>query len=101
MLSDYSAAHPDSFPLNIACGYELYDPDEDYDIGDTLRRADKIMYNEKFEMKKKNNEQVRWFLLNNFTPFSYIFIEALPKQLCFWLMLCYNITCYYFIALYK
>lgn len=59
MLSDYSAAHPDSFPLNIACGYELYDPDEDYDIGDTLRRADKIMYNEKFEMKKKNNEQVR------------------------------------------
>ncbi len=59
MLSDYNAAHPDSFPLNIACGYELYDPDEDYDIGDTLRRADKIMYNKKFEMKKKNNEQVR------------------------------------------
>lgn len=59
MLSDYNTAHPDSFPLNIACGYELYAPDEDYDIGDTLRRADKIMYNEKFEMKKKNNEQVR------------------------------------------
>lgn len=48
-----------ALPLNIACGYELYAPDEDYDIGDTLRRADKIMYNEKFEMKKKNNEQVR------------------------------------------
>lgn len=59
MLAQYNAAHPDSFPLNIACGYEMYDSDEDYDIGDTLRRADKMMYSEKFEMKKKNHEEIR------------------------------------------
>ena len=59
LITTYNAAHPDNFPLNIALGYELYDPDEDYDIGDTLRRADKMMYSEKFEMKKKNHETVR------------------------------------------
>lgn len=59
LLASYNATHPDSFPLNIAFGYELYDPAEDYDIGDTLRRADKMMYSEKFEMKKKNHETVR------------------------------------------
>ena len=59
MLAEYNLAHPDNFPLNIACGYEMYNPDEDYDIGDTLRRADKMMYLEKFSMKKKNHEAVR------------------------------------------
>lgn len=59
LLDAYNNANPDRFPLNIALGYELYDPDEDYDIGDTLRRADKMMYSEKFEMKKKNHETVR------------------------------------------
>lgn len=59
LIATYNAAHPDSFPLNIALGYELYSPEEDYDIGDTLRRADKMMYSEKFEMKKKNHETVR------------------------------------------
>ena len=59
MLEEYNLAHPDNFPLNIACGYEIYDPDKDYDIGDTLRRADKMMYLEKFSMKKKNHEAVR------------------------------------------
>lgn len=58
LLDAYNNANPDRFPLNIALGYELYDPDEDYDIGDTLRRADKMMYSEKFEMKKKNHETV-------------------------------------------
>ena len=59
LLAAYNAANPDRFPLNIALGYELYDSTEDYDIGDTLRRADKMMYSEKFEMKKKNHETVR------------------------------------------
>lgn len=59
LLADYNAAHPDSFPLHIACGYEMYNSDEDYDIGDTLRRADKMMYSEKFAMKKINHETVR------------------------------------------
>ncbi len=59
LLADYNAAHPDSFPLHIACGCEMYNADEDYDIGDTLRRADKMMYHEKFAMKKLKNETVR------------------------------------------
>lgn len=37
----------------------MYNSDEDYDIGDTLRRADKMMYHEKFAMKKLKNETVR------------------------------------------
>ncbi|MCH5345276.1 MAG: GGDEF domain-containing protein [Acetatifactor sp.] len=40
--------------MQIACGYELYDKRIDYDIGDTARRADKMMYHEKFSMKQKN-----------------------------------------------
>ena len=59
LLADYNAAHPDSFPLHIACGCEMYNADEDYDIGDTLRRADKMMYHEKFAMKKLKHETVR------------------------------------------
>ncbi|MCM1325883.1 MAG: diguanylate cyclase [Bacteroidales bacterium] len=37
--------------MQIACGYEEYDKRIDYDIGDTFRRADKMMYHEKFSMK--------------------------------------------------
>lgn len=40
--------------MQIACGYELYDKRIDYDIGDTARRADKMMYHEKFSMKQQN-----------------------------------------------
>ncbi|MBR1931520.1 MAG: GGDEF domain-containing protein [Lachnospiraceae bacterium] len=37
--------------MQIACGCEVYDRRIDYDIGDTLRRADKAMYREKYAMK--------------------------------------------------
>lgn len=37
--------------MGIACGYEMYDKRIDYDISDTARRADKMMYHEKFAMK--------------------------------------------------
>ena len=37
--------------MEIACGYVLYDKRIDYDIQDTVRRADKIMYKEKYVMK--------------------------------------------------
>lgn len=37
--------------MAIACGYVLYDKRIDYDIQDTLRRADKMMYKEKYAMK--------------------------------------------------
>lgn len=38
--------------MGIACGYELYDKRVDHDISDTSRRADKMMYKEKFTMKQ-------------------------------------------------
>lgn len=41
------------FKIQIACGCELYDSRIDYDIGDTARRADREMYQEKFNMKRE------------------------------------------------
>lgn len=40
--------------IRIACGYELYDKRLDFDINDTSSRADKMMYQEKFSMKKES-----------------------------------------------
>jgi len=37
--------------MGIACGYAIYDPEEDGDVHATIRRADKMMYEEKFRMK--------------------------------------------------
>jgi len=37
--------------MGIACGYATFDPKEDEDIHATIRRADKMMYEEKFRMK--------------------------------------------------
>ena len=39
--------------IRIACGYELFDKRLDYDINDTSRRADRMMYHEKFSMKQQ------------------------------------------------
>ncbi len=38
--------------MQIACGYQLYDFRMDYDIADTGRRADKLMYHNKLELKQ-------------------------------------------------
>lgn len=38
--------------MGIACGYEVYDKRIDHDISDTFRRADKMMYREKYSMKQ-------------------------------------------------
>lgn len=38
--------------MGIACGYAVFDPKEDEDIHATIRRADKMMYEEKFRMKQ-------------------------------------------------
>lgn len=43
--------HPEMV-MGIACGYELYDSRLDHDISDTSRRADKMMYREKYAMKQ-------------------------------------------------
>lgn len=42
--------------MGIACGYEIYDKRIDHDINDTSRRADKMMYHEKFIMKQAKAE---------------------------------------------
>lgn len=41
----------DDIVIRIACGFELFDKRLDYDINDTSRRADRMMYHEKFTMK--------------------------------------------------
>lgn len=43
--------HKIGIPMAIACGYVLYDKRIDYDIQDAVRRADKMMYKEKYSMK--------------------------------------------------
>uniref|UniRef100_UPI004056B9F1 GGDEF domain-containing protein n=1 Tax=Acetatifactor sp. TaxID=1872090 RepID=UPI004056B9F1 len=42
----------EGFRMGIACGYKMYDRLLDYDIHETARRADKVMYQEKFAMKE-------------------------------------------------
>ena len=51
---DYTKNHPEEFPIKIACGYTSYDASIDYDISDTLRRADKKMYQDKINKKTYN-----------------------------------------------
>ena len=55
-VEEHNKKYPEEFPVQIACGYELYDENEDFDFGDTLRRADKMMYQEKFIMKTRKAE---------------------------------------------
>lgn len=52
MVDDFNRQSEDVF-MEIACGYVVYDKRLDYDIRDTSRRADKMMYQEKFAMKQK------------------------------------------------
>lgn len=56
-VEDCNRKAPEEFPIQIACGYERYDSRLDYDLGDTLRRADKVMYREKFMMKQSQKMQ--------------------------------------------
>ena len=51
-----NAQHPEMI-MGIACGYELYDNRLDHDISDTSRRADKMMYREKYAMKQAQAAQ--------------------------------------------
>ncbi|MDO5381158.1 MAG: GGDEF domain-containing protein [Eubacteriales bacterium] len=55
----YNKANPDIYPMDIACGYAFYDQLLDYDIGDTLRRADKFMYENKLYIKMQKGELPR------------------------------------------
>lgn len=40
--------------IRIACGYELFDKRMDYNINDISRRADRMMYHEKFAIKQQS-----------------------------------------------
>ncbi len=51
LLTEFNAAHPEEFPIKIAYGYAQYNEEDDFDFGDTLRRADKKMYQMKIKMK--------------------------------------------------
>lgn len=53
-VDKWNEENADTFPIHIACGFKLFNPKKDYDIADTLRRADKMMYAEKFTMKNPN-----------------------------------------------
>ena len=47
--------HSTDIHMGIACGYAIYDASEDHDIHETIRRADKMMYEVKFRMKQQEN----------------------------------------------
>lgn len=49
----WNASHQEPFSLQIAAGFATYDRMVDYDIGDTRRRADKMMYMDKYNMKQR------------------------------------------------
>lgn len=51
LLMEFNQSHPDEFPVRIAYGYAHYNAEKDFDFGDTLRRADKKMYQKKASMK--------------------------------------------------
>ncbi len=43
----------DDIHMGIACGFAMFDVAEDADVHATIRRADKMMYEEKFRMKQQ------------------------------------------------
>lgn len=47
----YNRENPEEFNIQIAFGCAEYDKEKDYDISDTIRRADKYMYKNKIEIK--------------------------------------------------
>ncbi|MBQ7944752.1 MAG: GGDEF domain-containing protein [Lachnospiraceae bacterium] len=51
-VEQFNKKYADEYPVQIAYGYARYNPKTDFDFGDTLRRADKYMYQKKLEMKK-------------------------------------------------
>ena len=49
----WNRTQQEAFIAQIAAGYALFDETEDLDLGDTRRRADKMMYQDKFRMKQE------------------------------------------------
>lgn len=53
VLSNFNESDTFEFPISIAHGYANYMEDFDFDFNDTLRRADKMMYEMKINMKMR------------------------------------------------
>ena len=51
LLEQFNEKNPNAFPVSIAYGYANYIKDVDLDFSDTMRRADKMMYQMKLDMK--------------------------------------------------
>ena len=51
MVDDFNKNHPETFPVNVAYGYASYISKIDFDFSDTMRRADRMMYQMKLSMK--------------------------------------------------
>ena len=51
LIEEFNEEHPEEFPVHIAFGEAFYDDGADYDFSDTMRRADKKMYQMKMMMK--------------------------------------------------
>lgn len=57
LLIQFNTTYPNEFPVNIAYGYAHFDSELDFDFADTLRRADKMMYQMKMMMKTGNKSK--------------------------------------------
>ncbi len=56
LLEKFNETNKEAFPVSIAYGYANYVKKIDLDFSDTLRRADKMMYQMKMDMKTFDNE---------------------------------------------
>lgn len=56
LLEKFNETHPEAFPVNIAYGYASHISKIDYDFNDTMRRADRMMYQMKLSMKTHKAE---------------------------------------------
>ncbi len=52
LTDEWNHNHQEQFTAQIAAGYAMYDKSQDYNISDTRRRADKMMYKDKYLMKQ-------------------------------------------------
>lgn len=51
----FNESGSESFKMQMACGFTHYDEETDYDVIDTVRRADKYMYINKVSLKNSDN----------------------------------------------
>lgn len=54
-MEEYNRENPEAYPIYIACGASRFDREKDFKISDTMRRADKVMYKDKMEMKMEHS----------------------------------------------